>query len=354
MASNSSLNIKGIEVKSKFFFAPINTGLASNGNPTEELLRFHSLRSNEYTGISYVGNVAIDIETVTNGNTLFINSSMKNYSELASVIKKGGSIPGVQIACFKSKFGAQRNWKNSNAADYIEFVRNEVRSLTQTQIRQVIESFQNGIKKLVESGFGAIQIHGAHGYFLNNFLSETFNCRTDEFGKDRTLIIKEILDGIDPVVKSTIIDLRISLFEESFQDKLTSKQLSFLETICNISGVDIISVSNGIYNLDKKLIYPVKSKGVSFMMEILAEAFKIFTKKIWNVSGNVGNIPELIKQDNSITFSIGRSIIADHDFLRKHFECKAQEIVECCYKNECHYFTLKKDSIECGVNKNLY
>ena len=354
MASNCSFKIKNIEVKSKFFFAPINTGLASNGNPTEDLLRFHGLLANEYTDINYVGNVAIDMETVTNNNTLFINPTMKNYSELAATIKKDGSIPGVQIACFKSKLEAQRNWKNSNTHDYIGFVKNEIGSLSVLHINQVIKSFQKGIKKLAEHGFEAIQIHGAHGYFLNNFLSETFNNRTGEFGKDRTLIIKEILDGIDSVIKSTIIDLRITLFEEKFENEVTNKQSSFLEAIHNISGIDIISISNGIYNIDKKMIYPTKTIGVSFMMDILEEFFKNHNEKLWNVSGNIRNINELINLKAGITFSIGRSIIADHDFLKKHFENNMQDIVECCYRNECHYYTLKKNFIECGVNKSLY
>jgi 2,4-dienoyl-CoA reductase-like NADH-dependent reductase (Old Yellow Enzyme family) len=354
MASNKSIRIKDVELKSKFFFAPINTGLALNGNPTDELISFHSLRSNEYTGINYVGNVAIDIETITNKNTLFINPSMDKYSALASEIKKKGSVAGVQIACFKSKFQAQRNWKNALTNDYIEFVKTEIKNLSLSNIKEVIKSFQNGIRKLVELGFEAIQIHGAHGYFLNNFLSETFNSRTDEFGKDRTLILKEILNGIDSLLSQTIIDLRISVFEESFETELTAKQFSFLESIYKVAGIDIISVSNGIYNLDKKLIYPVKTKGVSFMLDILSDFIKTHNAKVWNLSGNVRNIAELIEQNSGITFSIGRSIIADQDFLKKHFENRTQEIVECDFKNQCHYFTLQKEFIECGVNKRLY
>lgn len=354
MENKNHIKIKEIDLKSKFFFAPINTGLALNGNPTDELISFHSLRSNEYTGINYVGNVAIDIENITNKNTLFINSSMDKYCTLASEIRKKGSVAGVQIACFKSKFQAQRNWTNALPNDYIEFVKTEINNLSLSNIKEVIKSFQNGIRKLVEMGFEVIQIHGAHGYFLNNFLSETFNSRSDEFGKDRTLILKEILYGIDSLLSQIIIDLRISVFEESFESELTAKQFSFLESIYKVAGIDIISVSNGIYNLDKKLIYPVKTKGVSFMLEILANFIKTHNEKIWNLSGNVRNIAELIELNSGITFSIGRSIIADQDFLKKHFENRAQEIVECKFKNQCHYFSLQKEFIECGVNKQLY
>lgn len=354
MVSNGSINIKGIELKSKFFFAPINTGLASNGNPTEELLRFHSLRSNKFTGINYVGNVAIGAEKTTNKGTLYINSSMQNYSELAAEIRKGGSIPGIQIACFYSKFQAQRNWVSYDPKRYVDFIRSEVGKLKPEQIKEIVKSFQNAIRILSKLGFEVIQLHGAHGYFLNSFLSETFNVRTDEYGQDKTLILKEILNGVDSVLKNSIIDIRVSLFEDAIKERLSEREIHFLNNIYQIPEIDIVSISNGIYNINKQLIYPGSIAGVSFMSNVLSEFIKTQNRKIWNISGNVRNISELISETKQVTYSIGRPIIADHDFLKKHHEGRREEINECEYKNQCHYFSLGKRHIECSVNKKLY
>lgn len=348
------LRLKNIDIRSKFFFAPINTGLANEGNPTNELVRFHSLRSNKYTGINYVGNVAITASQTTNKNTLYINRSMENYSLLASEIKKGGSIPGVQIACFNSKYEPQRNWKNSTATDYLQFARHEVNSLSNSQISDVVKSFQTGIKKLSALGFEVIQLHGAHGYFLHSFLSETFNIRSDEYGKDRTLIVKEILDGIDSILKDTVIDLRISLFEDNISPTLNAYQINFIESICKIPGLDMISISNGVYNFDKKLIYPNKSYGNNFMLEVMSDIVQKHTETVWNISGNIRNLHDIRLRNSSATFAIGRPIIADHEFLTKIFEHRENEIISCNYSNQCHYFSLKKDYIACGVNKQLF
>ena len=93
----------------------------------------------------------------------------------------------------------------------------------------------------------------------------------------------------------------------------------------------------------------IEGNTLSFDTYLKSSEFNLHLK-----TKEIKEIEELMNQSNGITFSVGRSIIADHNFLRKHFENRVQEIVECCYKNECHYFTLKKDFIECGVNKQLY
>jgi 2,4-dienoyl-CoA reductase-like NADH-dependent reductase (Old Yellow Enzyme family) len=352
MAIIRNLRIKGIDVRSQFFFAPINTGLAINGNPTDELINFHKLRSNAYTGINYVGNTAISIDSVTNKNTLFINPKMDQYAKLAETIEACGSLPGIQIASFSSNVQAQRKWQNKNSKDYKEQVISEIKSLKITQIRACIQQFKRGIQQLIDCGFKAIQIHGAHGYFLNNFLSPNYNHRDDEFGQDRTLIIKEIVDGIH--LNNVVLDLRVSLFEDQFNDQLSSANIKFLNEIYSIEDLDVISLSNGIYNIDKRLIYPDKEKENAFMMPILNNLIANKTGKIWNISGNIRNLDLLEDNLTNITYSIGRPIIADADFLIKSVESRVKEIIVCKFKNKCHYFSLNKSFIECGVNHNVF
>lgn len=265
---NKQIDIKNVGLKSKFFLAPINTGLAKDGNPTNELINFHRIRSNKYTGINYVGNTAINAENVTNKGTLYVNPQMDTFSKLAEQIERHESVPGVQIACFSSNFQAQRRWTNSSPNAYKEYIKNEIYSLTVPQINLIIKDFQKGIKRLIECGFKAIQIHGAHGYLINNFLSPSYNQRDDEYGKDTLLIIKEILDGLDNYCRDVIVDLRISLFEEIIANDLGAEQVDLLNKIYSIPAIDIISISNGIYNINKKLIYPEKDRGNAFLYPI--------------------------------------------------------------------------------------
>lgn len=353
MAENNEITLKGIGLKSRFFFAPVNTGLAINGCPSPELISFHALRSNIYTGINYVGNVAIDAQMVTNANTLFITPGMENFGNLAAAIEAGGSVPGAQIACLKSKYETQRKWMNKDPLTYLDYIREEIKNLDNQDIKKIITSFQTGVRQLYESGFRAIQLHGAHGYFLNNFLSPAINKRQDEFGKDRTLIVREILDGIASITPNCIIDLRVSVFETEIAE-LNEQHLQFLDKIVAINGIDIISISNGLYNINKKMIYPGKEYADTFMMGILSDYVNKQPGKNWNIAGNVRDISNLLDSPENISFSIGRPLIADPDFIRKHFEGRKPEIIECIYKNKCHYFSRNASHIECGVNAKIY
>ncbi len=345
---------KSLDIKSRFFFAPINTGLALNGNPTDELINFHALRSNKYTGINYVGNISINADSITNPGTLAITESMANYEKLVQKIEEKQSLPGAQLACLYSRYRPLRNWKNPNPDEYIEAIQKEMIAMTLKEIKGIIKDFVIAFKKLVSVGFKVIQLHAAHGYLLNNFLSATFNSRKDEFGTDRCLIVKEIINGVGSVLKDIILDIRISAFEFEIQPSLEKNSISFLDKIYSLQEIDMISLSNGIYNINKRLIYPDKRIEEAFMVNIMNNHIKSRSNKIWNVCGNIREVLKLQDMNNNLTFAIGRPIIADSDFLVKCFENRRDDVVECLYKNQCHYYSLEKPFIQCGVNKHLF
>jgi len=120
------LTIKGITISTPFFFAPINTGLAIDGCPTEKLISFHEKKSNVYTGLNYVGNIAISRDYTTNENTLYITKKMEAYESLASHIRNKGSLPAAQIAAYKANYTPQYKWRNSNIDKYKEHITNEI------------------------------------------------------------------------------------------------------------------------------------------------------------------------------------------------------------------------------------
>ena len=90
-----NISIRGISICSPFFLAPINTGFGIDAVPDARLIRFHAERSGRDIGISYVGNVAIGAEYISNKQTLVLGSITNPWRELASVIRKNGSVAGI-------------------------------------------------------------------------------------------------------------------------------------------------------------------------------------------------------------------------------------------------------------------
>jgi 2,4-dienoyl-CoA reductase-like NADH-dependent reductase (Old Yellow Enzyme family) len=129
--------------------------------------------------------------------------------------------------------------------------------MTQFDIDHVIVGFMETAKGAVEAGFDGIEIHGAHGYLINNFLSSYSNKRTDSYGGsvgNRFRFSHEIIQAVQKVIPDDclltfrisnwgVADMEVSLFESKSEYQETVKMLSK-------EPIDVISVST--YNYKDK------------------------------------------------------------------------------------------------------
>jgi 2,4-dienoyl-CoA reductase-like NADH-dependent reductase (Old Yellow Enzyme family) len=122
--------------------------------------------------------------------------------------------------------------------------------MTKFDIDHVINGFVETAKGAVEAGFDGIEIHGAHGYLINNFLSSYSNQRTDSYGgsvENRFLFAHEVIQAVKKVVPEDrllafrisnwgVADMEVSLFESKSEYQEIIKMLSK-------EPIDVISVS---------------------------------------------------------------------------------------------------------------
>ncbi|NDG66268.1 MAG: NADH:flavin oxidoreductase, partial [Actinobacteria bacterium] len=116
---------------------------------------------------------------------------------LAKAIKKSGSLAFVQLHHAGNRspqelIGAQP----VSASDDPE---TGARALTTEEVEEVIEDFIAAAVRCDNAGFDGVELHGAHGYLICQFLSSELNMRTDEFGgslENRARVLMNIIDGI--------------------------------------------------------------------------------------------------------------------------------------------------------------
>lgn len=355
---NNSRNIsyekRNIQIPTRFFLAPINTGFSVNGEPVNELITFHKERSGKGIGISYVGNVSIESKYVTNKSTLYFTENKTMWRELTEGISKGGSVPGIQIACRNSSLPPQKRMLNTNKDYYIQTVQAELKHITQDEIKKIISLFVDSAQFAYEVGFRVIQIHAAHGYFLSQMINKVLNIRNDEFGINKLKVITMIINSIRRSLPSDLIlDVRISLIDGllSDEDELSYKDLLIKELV--ELDIDMISISNGIYDVNKQLIYPLKEWGHGVFIKKVVPFARKYQNIIWNTSGNIWDIDKLDLESlpENLSFSIGRALIADPFFVEKSLSGLKTEINHCERKNQCHYYSLGKENITCPVYK---
>jgi NADPH2 dehydrogenase len=121
---------------------------------------------------------------------------IKGLSELVQLGKENGSIMAIQIA-----HGGRKAWGDDLIApSSLAFPEmGTPHALTASEIKSVIENWRQGARRAHEAGFDVLQLHGAHGYLIHEFLSPLSNQRTDEYGgslENRMRFLLEIIEAV--------------------------------------------------------------------------------------------------------------------------------------------------------------
>lgn len=119
------------------------------------------------------------------------------------------------------------------------------KQMTKEDIQDVIYSFQSAARRAQKSGYDVIEIHAAHGYLINEFISPLTNCRTDEYGgclENRVRFLKEIIQAIKKEFSKTIM-IRVSAEEYDEAGHHIDDTIKVLNLIQN--DISIVNVSTG-------------------------------------------------------------------------------------------------------------
>jgi 2,4-dienoyl-CoA reductase-like NADH-dependent reductase (Old Yellow Enzyme family) len=122
------------------------------------------------------------------------------------------------------------------------------RKLSVSEIKDLVDAFGKAAKRSVEAGFDAVEIHGAHGYLLHQFLSPLSNDRDDEYGgslENRARMLMEVIASIRKSVPETMpVFLRLSATDYA-EGGWDQDQTATVSGWATEAGVDLIDVSSG-------------------------------------------------------------------------------------------------------------
>ena len=338
-----SIDVQGISIPSNINFAPINPGYSKNGSLNNDLFNFHASHAGKRIGIYYVGNVAMQKAWSSNTSTVVLLESEANtWRKLTGDISAAGSIPGIQLAWKPESLTMQRRFVTKNLGEQISAFKEFYSSFD--NIDYVASVYIDNITKARSLGFKVIQLHAAHGYALSLLLSRSVSGLNNPVNTKGVELIRTIIDKLDR--SGLILDIRVSLYEgiDDTQEELDYKSALF--KIFVDLGFDIISISNGFYNINKQMIYPPKTCGPVILEEAIMFAKK-HPEVVWNVSGNMEitlcnryNLPE------NLSMSIGRQLMADPSTIVKIENNDIDGIKWCTECGACHYYSYSLRGIQ--------
>jgi 2,4-dienoyl-CoA reductase-like NADH-dependent reductase (Old Yellow Enzyme family) len=219
-----SLTFKsGATMSNRFMLAPL-TNLQSHedGRLSDDEYRWLTMRAKGGFGLTMT--CAAHVQAAGKGFPgqlgVFGDEHLEGMTRLAGGIREHGSIAMVQL-----HHAGMRSPEEEIGCQPVCPSHNEetgARALTHAEVQQLAEDFIAAAVRSEKAGFDGVEIHGAHGYLLCQFLSPTINQRTDEYGgslENRARIVFDIIDGIRERCRSDFL-LGIRLSPERFDQQL--------------------------------------------------------------------------------------------------------------------------------------
>ncbi|EMB3657815.1 TPA: NADH-dependent flavin oxidoreductase [Escherichia coli] len=248
-----------IKLRNRIVMAPMTTWSANpDGTISEQELEFYKRRSQNVglviTGCTYVTPSGIGF---THEFAAYDDRFINSLEKLAAAAKSGGAPAILQIFHAGNKAIPELVPNNdviSASASSVksgDFMKRVVQSreMTENEIQETIRAFGDVTKRAIKAGFDGIELHGAHGFLLQNFFSPLFNQRNDRWGGDlerRMRFPLAVLQEVKNVVyeyatKPFAIGYRISpeesatgglRIEDTYKllDRLISSGISYIHT----------------------------------------------------------------------------------------------------------------------------
>lgn len=258
-----SLTLKtNTTIKNRFVKAAMSETLGdSKYQPTEQTVSLYQAWANGGTGLLITGNVMVDRNARGEFGNIVVDHN-QNYDLLKKWAQAGTTNdtkiflqlnhPGKQSPKTITKQPVAPSAVPMTGSNSFAF--NSPRALSHAEIKQIIAKFVDAAVIAQQTGFSGVEIHAAHGYLLNQFLSPHDNQRSDEYGgslENRMRVITEIYQGIrEKVGRNFPIALKINSSDfrpDGFSEEDSLKVIQKMDQL----GIDLIEISGGNYENPK-------------------------------------------------------------------------------------------------------
>lgn len=319
----SPFTIRGVTLKNRLVMSPMcmYSSLAMKGMAEDFHFIHYGARAYGQVALIIVEATAVDPQGRISPYDLGIwdDCHIDGLSRLVECIHRGGAKAGIQLAHAGRKAGVDGEIFAPSPVPYKEGAK-VPKEMTKKEIMNTVKAFKSAAIRAKRASFDVIEIHAAHGYLINEFLSPLTNLRTDEYGgtaENRYRFLGEVIDAVREVWDGPLF-VRISAAE--YKEKgLTPEDYVPYAKRMKEQGVDLIDVSSG--GVVPAKIRPYPGYQVPFSEKI--------RKQAGIPTGAVGLITspfqaaEIIENDRADLVFLGRELLRD-----PYFPIRAAKVLE--------------------------
>ena len=337
--------IGSLELKNRCIMAPMSAALANpDGTVSDGLIAYFVARAKGGMGLIMTEYAFVQPNGRSSDHQISVaeDSMIPGLARLAEAVHENGA-----KICLQLQHGGRRSCVESTAPSPIPFDKGHPtpRVLTTAEVYKLVDDFVAGAVRAKKAGYDMVEVHCAHGYLLNDFVSPRANRRVDEFGgsmEGRARAAVMIIRGIKEACGADYpVSVRLS-GEELVTDGNRKRDAAAMAQLFEEAGADLINVSCGVNGVGYGIAPAAKETGHN--VEAAEEIHRVVDCAV-SVAGRI-NEPEyaeaILRAGKAEFVSFGRALFADPEFANKAMEGREEEICPCvgclqrCYGSYGH------------------
>ncbi len=239
----NAINVGDISLPNRFVMAPLTRCRAVDHQPNALMAEYYSQRASAGLLITECTMVTPNTSAFGNDPGIYSDEQIEGWKLTTDAVHKAGGRIFMQIWHAGRAAHPLLNNGTEAVGPSAMAINDEVhtpegkkpysvpRALSKTEIAAIVGDFRKAAANAIAAGFDGVEIHGANGYLIDQFLRDGANQRTDEYGgslENRARFLTEILDAVTAEIGSGRVGLRLSPLN-SFNDMRDSDPLAWTE-----------------------------------------------------------------------------------------------------------------------------
>jgi 2,4-dienoyl-CoA reductase-like NADH-dependent reductase (Old Yellow Enzyme family)/thioredoxin reductase len=336
----------------------INFGVDDQGFVTDQLIDYFVARARGGAGMLLVGGGAVHPTGVELPDLpkLWNDACIPSLQRMVAAVRPFDSCFGVQLM-----HGGRQSYHDQKVAPSAipapAVVKGVPKALTLAEIDELVAAFGDAARRCREAGFDFIEIHGAHGYLINQFMALNSNKREDRYGGSFDNRIRFLLELLADVKAKAGADYPVGIRingNDFIRDGWALDDTLRLAPILEEAGADYLHVSAGVYGSRELTIPSVYAPQGCFVH--LAEAVKKVVSLPVVAVGRIKHVDmadRIIAEGQADAVAMGRALLADPDLPNKARANREaiRPCIGCCLG--CIHAVLQLEPGGCVVNPDV-
>lgn len=337
------ISIRGVSFRNRIVQAPMCAMYANaDGSATRQNVEYYRTRAAGQAGL-----IIVEITFTDDAGSRAFHAQLGAHddrmipglTDISEAVRAEGAVAGLQLGhCGAQRVVSEPPAFAPSAIAWAPGKRVPI-ELTREEIARIVQDHSDATRRAVQAGFQLLELHAAHGYLVNTFLSPATNQRTDEYGgsfENRLRFPREVIAAMRAELgPKRLLCARLN-GDDLLPGGLTINEYCKIAPALVEAGLDLIHVSAGTYRVMEKRIPPMYLAGETFAA--YAGPIRRAAKVPTIASGTIHDPAEanrLIADDEADFVSLARPLFADPALPNKLLQNRPGDVLPCIRCNTC-------------------